>query len=48
MQMNLSVIIPCFNERRTIRMIVEKVKGRRVRLEQRLLSSMMPRRMGRM
>src|SRR4051794_1998009 len=26
-KMTLSVIIPCFNERRTIRMIVEKVKG---------------------
>jgi glycosyltransferase involved in cell wall biosynthesis len=25
--MTLSVIIPCFNERRTIRMIVEKVKA---------------------
>src|SRR5438270_9351790 len=26
-KMTLSVIIPCFNERRTIRMIVEKVKA---------------------
>jgi glycosyltransferase involved in cell wall biosynthesis len=25
--MNLSVIIPCFNERRTIRTIVDKVKA---------------------